>query len=165
MHGTSYGGYTSAMEILRHPDVFTAAFGFLRHRPRGINYDFNLHRALHVDPRGESVSSTSTTRRPWCGYYLEIHNLTLTVIFLRTLCACFVFLPSLSAIPAAAERASQPSTPPVLSPTAPRWAVTLWSTKDPGVISSADFILSGSSKLHLHQHRQPSPTTRYLRGL
>jgi dipeptidyl-peptidase-4 len=23
--GTSYGGYTSAMEILRHPDVFTAA--------------------------------------------------------------------------------------------------------------------------------------------
>jgi dipeptidyl-peptidase-4 len=25
IYGTSYGGYTSAMEILRHPDVFTAA--------------------------------------------------------------------------------------------------------------------------------------------
>ena len=52
IHGSSYGGYTSAMQILKHPDVFTAAsagvagdvLGSLRH---------DLHRALHVDPAGE----------------------------------------------------------------------------------------------------------------
>ena len=50
--GTSYGGYASVMELLRHPDVFAAASSVvaadglaeLRH---------DLHRAVHVDSAGE----------------------------------------------------------------------------------------------------------------
>jgi dipeptidyl-peptidase-4 len=49
IHGSSYGGYSAAMEILRHPDVFAAAFA-ASPPTDWRNYD-TIYRALHVDPR------------------------------------------------------------------------------------------------------------------
>ena len=50
--GTSYGGYSSVMSLLRHPDVYAAASASSPVTAWN-HYDTHLHRALHVDPAGE----------------------------------------------------------------------------------------------------------------
>ena len=62
IYGTSYGGYTSAMMLLRFPDLVAAAAASsagdgvepLRH---------DLHRALHVDSAGEHGGLRQADRR------------------------------------------------------------------------------------------------------
>ena len=52
IYGTSYGGYSSLMCVLRHPDAFRA--GSASSPPTAwYHYDTHLHRAVHVDPGGE----------------------------------------------------------------------------------------------------------------
>ena len=52
IYGTSYGGYSAVMSLLRHPDVFAGGLGLVA-GDRLVPLRHDLHRALHVDPAGE----------------------------------------------------------------------------------------------------------------
>ena len=60
--GTSYGGYASVMELLRHPEVFAAAAVVVA-ADRLAQLRHDLHRALHVDCRRRTRPATTPAAR------------------------------------------------------------------------------------------------------
>ena len=62
IYGTSYGGYSSLMCLLRHPEAFRAGVGLVA-ADGVVPLRHDLHRALHVDPAGEQGRATRPAAR------------------------------------------------------------------------------------------------------